>query len=199
MRIARRLVGFVVWVALICCATSAGHARMIATPTISDLFARADRVVAARIDTVLSHGDCGVRYEATLVQSFKGSFDAGQNEITFGRITELEPGVTYLLFLSYIADPWVLLERISAELRARAHFEDEFLEAALCHGLVPGYEYNPALVGIFQGDEFILPLTPGFIGMPADLPQPSTRVNVLEYTTERGAIMRYLQELGARR
>lgn len=167
------------------------------TPTIADLFHHAGRVVEARIDDA-SKTSCGTGYQATVVTSFKGGSRAGESEIIrFGRSADLHPGTTYLLFLSYIADPWELMGRIPLEARAR-YADREILDAIRCGGLVPGYEYDGSVVGELHDARCTLSIAPGFFGMPRDLPQPVLRSDRYAgtYVITRKSLVDYLGDLG---
>ena len=167
----------------------------LVTPSIKDLFEAADTLVVARVVDSESLGDCGTRYTATLLMTFKGKpATADKEAIKFGRWNTLETGTDYLLFLSYVADPRAFLERIPADERAK-HPEQEILEALACHGLVPGYEFDPSIVGYFDHQDFVLPTTAGYLGAPNDLPQPVTRIDILEYVTTRSGLFAYLERL----
>jgi hypothetical protein len=174
----------------------AGHAMMRRTPEIAEQFDAADRVVIARIQAHESFS-CGTRYRAAVEMSLKGKPAYGAGDvIEFGRSPGLRPTVTYLLFLNYVADPQQLLDRVPADRRDAAALSDEFLAAATCHGLVPGYE-DDGLTGMFSADRFILSVAAGFIGAPRDLPGPFLYADPYgqEYVIARKSLMLYLKTL----
>jgi hypothetical protein len=178
----------------------AGHASIRRTPEIGERFDAADRVVIARIQAS-ERFDCGTRYRAIVEIFLKGASTGGSGAIEFGRSPGLRSNIAYLLFLKYVASPQELLDRIPLDQRPDqspvAGLSDEFLQVATCHGLVPGYEFDSTLVGMFSSDRFVLSVTPGFIGAPPDLPGPVLYADRYgtKYVIERKSLMTYLKIL----
>jgi|HubBroStandDraft_1064217.scaffolds.fasta_scaffold98734_3 hypothetical protein len=179
------------------------QATLRRTPAIGDRFDAADRVVIAHIKARERLGDCGTRYRASVQMSLKGPPPGGDggDVIEFGRSDELRSNHDYLLFLKYLASPQELLDRIPLREIPRSDYpvglSDGFLDAATCHGLVPGYEFDWTLFGMFSSDRFVLPVAPGFLGAPPDLPGPFLYADRYgqEYVIASGSIMAYLKIL----
>src|SRR5215831_14326962 len=113
-------------------------------PSIRELFDAADAVIVAQIDDreQLYEGNerCGVRYTATIMDSFKGGSFFNAKEFTFGRDAGLSRYRTYLLFFHYEVDATSIYER----LKEKFGFPDKrqnIMDLIRCKGTIPGYVF----------------------------------------------------------
>lgn len=122
------------------------HASPRPMPSIEWSFEAAAMVVLLRVDKseVLKVGNdvCGVRYTATILESFKGAKGSKGPLIQFGRFSGLDTEKTYLAFLEFHADPEVEYRRFRDE-NELPDIVDEtekrrVMSQVTCKGLVPG-------------------------------------------------------------
>ena len=150
--------------------------------SIERSFEAAGMVVLLRIDesrTLDVENDvCGVRYTATVLESFKGGKDLENRQIQFGRFSGLQTEKTYLAFLEHHDDPEVEYRKFRDENKL-PDIKDEaekrkVMSLVGCKGLVPGLAFN---------DRFTWPVELNYVivtGLrPADMPD-----NVRVYPTD---------------
>jgi hypothetical protein len=130
--------------------TSTASARIEVMLSIQEYFESADLVVEARIDSEepirQRDGECGIRYQATVLHEFKNSPQIRGRQLTFGRFAGLYSRETYVLFLRYETDP----EAAYREVKERYDLPDpntnegkERISMTIkCDGLFPGLVYN---------------------------------------------------------
>jgi hypothetical protein len=134
------------------------NATILVAPSIHEAFSRSSIVAHVFIERakpeIVQGEECGTRYSARILRTFKGKV-AGGEKIVFGRLRQLIPFQSYLLFLGEGPTVENLLNRVPQSL-----IEIESLEKikafARCNGLVPGLEPISPLIWRSQGEDFKL-------------------------------------------
>jgi hypothetical protein len=121
------------------------EARVGRVLSIREYFNMARLVVLAQIDdqeeVYEGQEQCGVRYHATVLESFKGLDEKDSKKILFGRYEGLKLYNTYLLFINYENDVNSSYENMAKEFG----FHDSrknIMDLVACKGMVPGYVFN---------------------------------------------------------
>jgi len=148
-------VGLIVVLSL--CVTSGVEAYSKKKESIAKLFEGADAVVLARIsdeEKLFEHQyNCGTRYTGVVLQKFKGDSRADTETIIFGRhVGHLDVDRTYLIFLTFQANPEAVYRELKEEFKTKHNLPDmsdeevdkRALETVKCKGLIPGFIFDTA-------------------------------------------------------
>jgi len=133
---------------LICLTTkTAGRSESV---SIQKAFNEATAVVVVQIEdqeVLREQGKtCGIRHTASVVATFKGTFEPNRDEVTFGRDDGLVRGKRYLMFLNYIADPLTQYEALIKQRdlpdAAKPEEMDDIIRKIKCEKIIPGFVFD---------------------------------------------------------
>lgn len=180
---------------------STASARIEVMLSIQEYFESADLVVEVRVDSeepiYQRKGECGTRYQATVLHEFKSFPQIRGRQLTFGRFAGLYSRETYILFLRYETDP----EAVYREVKERYDLPDpttseekeQITMTIKCDGLFPGLVYNGRVAWAVRDNGVAIE---GIL--PFDFPQSirKSQADTLLWLAQKDDLFAYLRSLG---